>query len=76
MTSGGKTVQCSMETPEGRPADSILSRMSMPVSQGRSISAHRSLALLRAMDILHDRDTIKEEDLQVMNCREVRERAG
>jgi hypothetical protein len=45
-------VQCAMDTPEGKPALSMLSRMSIPVSQGKSIRAHRSLALFLAMDIL------------------------
>jgi hypothetical protein len=45
-------VQCAMDTPEGRPALSMLSRMSIPVSQGKSIRAHKSLALFLAMDIL------------------------
>jgi hypothetical protein len=41
----------------------MLSRMSMPVSQGRSIRAHRSLALFLAIDILQWKNICDDQNL-------------
>ena len=45
-------MQCEIETPEGRPADSMLSNIIIPVSQERSTNAQRFLASFLAIDIL------------------------
>ena len=45
-------MQCEIETPEGRPADSILSNIIIPVSQERSTNAQIFLASFLAIDIL------------------------
>ena len=45
-------MQCSIDTPDGRPAVSIESNIIIPVSQDKSIKAHKSRAPFLAIDIL------------------------
>ena len=55
-------MQCEIETPEGRPADSMLSNIIIPVSQERSTNAQRFLASFLAMDILkREKNVTKSE---------------
>lgn len=55
-------MQCEIETPEGRPADSMLSNIIIPVSQERSTKAQRFLASFLAMDILkREKNVTKSE---------------
>ena len=49
-------MQCVIDTPEGSPASSILSMISIPVSADKSTNAHRSLASFLAIDILRNRE--------------------